>query len=165
VIKKLIKFISIVKMSKLLEFFLGSLLISVFTIAFTFFSALHYVLRVVGITDCAWQGSAVAWVDSNGDGLLNHGEPPLPNVEIHIEDVKNRLADEGSLSWPAVTNKDGDVRLNVSIPSCSDTVFEVYVKIPQGYRMTTTPRVEVHSDFWASLGAENIYYFGFVSER
>jgi hypothetical protein len=149
-------------MSKLLEFFLGSILITVFTIAFLFFSAVHYILKVGGIADCVWQASAKAWIDWNGDGRLDLGEPPLSNVEIHVNDVKNQLI---NVSWPAITNKDGHVQLNGSIPRCAETVFEVYVDIPEGYRLTTRPRIEINPDIWESLNRERVYYFGFVSDR
>src|SRR5688572_19917717 len=97
-------------MSKLLEFFLGSILITILSVALIFFSMLHYIVRVGGIIDCAWHGSAKTWLDSNGDGLLNHGEQPLSEVEIHIDDIQNKLVDIG---WPAITDKNGDARLNV----------------------------------------------------
>jgi len=150
--------------SKLLEFFLGSILITVLTIALMVFAVLHYILQVGGIADCTWHSSARTWIDSNGDGLVNQGEPPLSDVEIHI-DVENQLADQGGVGWSAITDKNGDVQLNVSIPGCSDTLFEVYADIPEGYRVTTRPRIEINGDFWESLRAESIYYFGFTSER
>ncbi|HEX9331999.1 MAG TPA: hypothetical protein VF896_08940 [Anaerolineales bacterium] len=149
-------------MSKVLEFFLGSILITTLTIAFLFFSALHYILEISGITDCVWHSSARTWIDSNGDGLVNNGEPPLSNVEIHINDVKNQLVNVG---WHATTNMYGDAQLNVLIPNCSDTVFEVYADTPEGYRMTTRPRIEVNRDFWGSLGTESIYSFGFIPKK
>lgn len=149
-------------MSKLIEFFFGSILITIATVALIFFSMLHYILRVGGVADCAWHSSARAWIDSNGDGLVNHGESPLSGVEIHIDDVENQLIDVG---WPAITDKYGDVNLNVSIPSCSNSVFEIYADIPEGFRFTTRPRIEVNRDFWGSFGAENIYYFGFISDK
>ncbi len=149
-------------MSKVLEFFLGSILITTLTIAFLFFSALHYILEISGITDCVWHSSARTWIDSNGDGLVNNGEPPLSNVEIHINDVKNQLVNVG---WHATTNMYGDAQLNVLIPNCSDTVVEVYADTPEGYRMTTRPRIEVNRDFWGSLGTESIYSFGFIPKK
>jgi hypothetical protein len=149
-------------MSRLLEFLLGSFLISVFTVAFMFFSTLHYILRVGGITDCAWQGSARAWIDSNGDGQVGPGEPPLSDVKIHVDDVQNQLVDAG---LPAVTGKDGQVQLNARVPGCADTLFAIYVNIPDGYRITTSPRIEVRPDIWESLGTERVYYFGFAVER
>jgi hypothetical protein len=149
-------------MSKLLEFFLGSIVITIFTVALMFFSALHFILRAGGIADCAWQSSARAWIDSNGDGLVNNDELPLGNVEIHIDNVQNQLVDIG---WPAITNKRGEVQLNASMPGCLDTVFEVYAKPPQGYRITTRPRIEVNQDFWGSLGTESVYYFGFIPDQ
>jgi hypothetical protein len=49
-------------MSKLLEFFLGSLLMAILAIALIVFSALHYLLRLGSTVDmgCAWQSSAKA---------------------------------------------------------------------------------------------------------
>ena len=149
-------------MSKLIEFFFGSILITISSVALIFFSMLHYILRVGGVADCAWHSSAKAWIDSNGDGLINHGESPLRGVEIHIDDVQNQLVHVG---WPAITDKYGEVYLNVSIPGCSNSVFEIYADIPAGFRVTTSPRIEVNRDFWGSLGAENIYYFGFISKK
>ncbi|HJR79628.1 MAG TPA: hypothetical protein VJ821_06120 [Anaerolineales bacterium] len=148
-------------MSKLLEFFVGSLLITILSMALLVFSMLHYVVKVGGIIDCAWHGSAKTWFDSNGDGLVNNGEQPVSEIEIHIDDVQNQLVDVG---WPAVTDKNGDARLNVLMLGCSESLLEVYVNIPEGYRITTRPRVEVNRDLWGNLLTENVYYFGFISE-
>ena len=149
-------------MSKLIEFFFGAILVTVASVALLFFSMLHYILRDGGVADCAWHGSVKTWIDSNRDGLVNHDESLLGNVVIHIDDVKNRLVDVG---WPATTDQYGETQLNVSIPSCSNSAFEIYADIPEGFRMTTRPRIEVDRDFWGSLGTENIYYFGFTSDK
>ena len=149
-------------MSKLIEFFLGSILITILSIALMVFSALHYMLKGSSIVDCVWHGSARTWIDMNGDGLVNKGEPPLADVEIHIDDLQNRLVDVG---WPAITDQHGDVELNVPMPKCSDTVFEIYAQVPEGYRNTTIPRIEVNWNLWGSLIPQNVYYFGFVVEK
>jgi hypothetical protein len=149
-------------MSKLIEFFLGSILITVSSVALIFFSTLHYILRVGAVADCAWHGSAKAWIDSDQDGLVNNDELPLGNVTIHIDDIQNQLVD---VAWPVITDKNGAAQLNVSTPGCSNRVFEIYVDIPEGFRVTTSPRIEVAGDVWGSSGAENIYYFGFISDR
>jgi hypothetical protein len=149
-------------MSKLIEFLLGSILIAISTVALIFFSVLHYILRSGGVADCVWHSSAKAWIDSNRDGFLNHGESPLRNVAIHVDDVGNNLIDIG---WPAITDQLGQVQLNVSIPDCSNSVFEIYVDLPEGFHVTTQPRIEVNRDFWGNLGSENIYYFGFISDK
>lgn len=149
-------------MSKLIEFFLGSILITVSSVALIFFSALHYILRVGAVADCAWHSSAKAWIDSNRDGLVNNDELPLGNVAIHIDDVQNQLVD---VAWPAITDKNGDAQLNVSIPGCSKSIFEIYADSPQGFRVTTRPQIEIDRDFWGNLGTENIYYFGFISDK
>ena len=150
-------------MSKIIEFLLGSILITIFTIALMIFSALHYVFKAGGIIDCEWHGSARTWIDLNDDGSVNDGEPPLGNVEIHIDDVKNQRENIG---WPAITNTDGDVQLNVSMSGCPDVDLEMFVaNTPKGYRLTTEPRIEVDRGLWESLDANRIYYFGFIPEK
>ena len=149
-------------MSKLIEVLFGSILITISTIALIFFSTLHYLLGAGGVSGCAWQISSRAWIDSNQDGLVNNGESPLSDVAIHIDDVQNKLVDIG---WPAITDRYGDVQLQVSIQDCSNSVFEIYADLPVGFRPTTRPRIEVYRDFWAGLGAEPIYYFGFISDK
>ncbi len=149
-------------MSKWIEFFFGSILITVSSVALIFFSVLHYILRVGTVSDCAWHGFAKAWIDSNRDGLVNNDESPLAHVAIHVDDVENDLID---VSWPAITDRYGEVRLNVSIPSCSKSIFEIYADIPEGFRVTTRPRIEVARDFWGNLDTETIYYFGFISDK
>jgi hypothetical protein len=115
--------------------------------------------------DCAWHGSARAWIDLDGNGLANLGEPPLGDVKIHVNDVDDQPGSVSGAGWMALTDKDGDVQFNIPVPGCADTTFEIYVDAPQGYRLTTRPRMEVYSDIWESLGPERVYYFGFVFDR
>lgn len=149
-------------MSRLLEFILGSILITVFTVAFMFFSAVHYILRTGDAADCIWYASARTWIDANADGLVNPGESPLSDVKIHVDDIQNQLA---AVSWPAITDREGDVQLHVSIPGCVDTVFEIYVDIPEGYRITTRPRLSIQPDIWEGKDRGRVYYFGFAPDR
>jgi hypothetical protein len=114
------------------------------------------------VADCPWHGSAKTWIDLNQDGIVNNDESPLGNVSIHIDDIQNQLLDVG---WPAITDKYGDAQLNASIPGCSNSVFEIYADPPEGFRLTTRPHIEVDRDFWGRLGTENIYYFGFISDK
>ena len=149
-------------MSRLLGFLLGSLLITVFTVAAMFFFALHYILRGGGVSDCTWQASARTWLDSNGDGQADPGELPLGDVEIHVDDIENQLVD---VNWPAVTDTGGNVQLIASIPGCDETVFEIRVDIPKGYRITTSPRIEINPNILENLRTERVYYFGFKHDR
>jgi hypothetical protein len=149
-------------MSRLLEFFLGSILITVFTVAAMFFFALQHLLRIGGFGDCVWQASARTWIDADGDGQLSPGEGPLSDVRVHVDDIENQLAD---VSWPGTTGKEGKVQLLVPIPGCEETLFEIYVDIPEGYGMTTRSRIEVHPGLRGSLRAERVYYFGFEALR
>jgi hypothetical protein len=122
---------------------------------------LHYIVKVGGIVECAWHGTAKAWIDSNQDGFLNGVERPLSEVEIRIDDIRNQLVDVG---WPAITDQNGEARLNVLMLGCSQALYEVYVNVPEGYRVTTQLRVQAKQDLWGILFAENVYYFGFASE-
>lgn len=149
-------------MSRLLEFFLGSILITVSTVAFLFFSAVHSILKGGDVARCAWYGSAEAWIDSNADGQINSDEPPLSDVPVYVEDLQNQFID---ISWPAITDQDGDVQLSLSLPGCSDTAFEIYVEVPEGYRATTRPRIEVNLNIKERLNTQRVYYFGFTPER
>ena len=149
-------------MSRVLEFLLGSILITVSTVALLFFSAVHYILKTGNVGDCAWYGSARAWIDSNADGRIDPHEPPLSDVKIHVDDVQNQFLD---ISWPATTDQDGDVQLNVSMPGCSGSAFEIFVDIPEGYRATTKPRIEIERDPWENPGRARVYYFGFAPEH
>ena len=148
-------------MSRLLEFILGSILISVFTVAFLFFSAVHHLLRGVNFTDCTWQGYARAWIDSNADGQMDPGEPPLSDVRVHVDHIQDQRTEP---NWTAITGRDGEVQFSLSIPGCSNTFIEVYVDIPEGYRVTTRRRLEVNPDIWKNLSTKPVYYFGFRSE-
>ena len=148
-------------MSRLLEFVLGSILITIFTVAFLFFSALQYIFKVDSIADCTWQGSARAWIDSNGDGRFSENEPPLGGVELYVERDQFQLID---LRLPVITDHNGDVQLNVSLPGCSQALFEIYVNVPQGYRITTRPRIEVSPEAEANPRVEPVYYFGFMPD-
>ena len=149
-------------MSRLLEFFLGSILITIFTVAFLFFSALQYIFKVDSIADCTWRGSARAWIDSNGDGRVSANEPPLGGVEMYVEQTQFQLID---LRLPVITDRNGDVMFDVSLPGCSRATFEIYVNTPQGYRSTTRPRIEVNPDAEANLSTDPVYYFGFMPDR
>ena len=53
-----------------------------------------------------------AWVDLNGDGLHNEGEPPVPEIALMMEDGTRILADrQGRFSIPEVTPGDHVLRL------------------------------------------------------
>ncbi|HET6596293.1 MAG TPA: carboxypeptidase-like regulatory domain-containing protein [Anaerolineales bacterium] len=132
---------------------------TVFTVAFLFFSAVHYILKGGDIAHCAWYGSARAWIDSNADGRINSDESPLSDVQVYVEDLQNHFID---ISWPAITDQDGDVQLSISLPGCSKTAFEIYAEVPEGYRATTKPRIAVDLNLEEGLNIEHVYYFGFV---
>lgn len=149
-------------MSKLLEFFLGSILIAAFTVALIFFSVLQYILKMGSTLDCTWQGSVITWIDSNRDRQMDRGELPLAGVQIHVDDIGNQRV---NAAWPVIADKDGKARFNVLLPECLNTTFEIYADVPEGYRLTTRSPIHINPDVWESLTAERVYYFGFMPDR
>src|SRR5437762_1661632 len=86
--------------------------------AFTFF-----LLRYQNISrDCIWRHSAVAFVDTNGNGVRDPAEPPLKDVYFRIDDTYNHFTDVGS----AHSNVRGEADLSVWLPGCPTAEFEVH---------------------------------------
>lgn len=94
--------------------------------------------------------------------MVNRDELPLADVHIHVDDIRNQLVD---VAWPVIADQDGEAQFNVPIPECLHTTFEIYVDVPEGYHLTTSPRIEVYPDAWESLTAKRVYYFGFVPDK
>ena len=44
-------------------------------------------------------------------------------------------------------------------------VDEELTDIPEGYRVTTRPRLSIQPDIWQSAGSGRVYYFGFAPDR
>lgn len=104
-----------------------------------------------GSADCIWTGNAVAWIDENRNGIKDAGEIPLPNVQFLVDDMHNEYTNVAS---EVVTDKDGKAILFVWLPGCPRVKMEVYPIVPQGYELTTSPRLKNTKD--------KLYEFGFV---
>jgi hypothetical protein len=81
------------------------------------------------------------WIDSNGNGLVDIGEKPLPNVEL-IYPVDSSVSDK-------VTDNSGSAKTADFRAGCVCNCWKgslVIVKTPDGYRETTPTRVELTSD-------------------
>lgn len=115
-----------------------------------------------GVADCVWTGYTIAWIDSNKNGILDQNEEPLQGVSVHVDDIKNKYID---VADTIQTDDDGEAFATVWLPGCPDAEFEIYVDIPQGYKLTTQPRIKVYTDFFGNSDTQTVYYFGFVANQ
>ncbi len=109
-----------------------------------------------GHADCAWDGTAQAFVDTNTNGTMDLGEPPLAGVAFRVDDPYNHVTNATGRS-PIISDGAGRALLSVFLPGCPHAEFEIYVQAPGGYTLiTAAPR---HSSDAAS---GEIFPFGFV---
>lgn len=134
---------------------------TIFVLLVVFCVILGIVVMTSRSVDCIWYGTAKAWIDANENGFMDDTEIPLAGISVFVDDTQNGYFDVAS---PIQTDVNGNANLDVWLPGCPDVSFEVYTDVPDGYRRTTQPRLEVSKNFWGSLDTETIYYFGFVSE-
>jgi hypothetical protein len=102
---------------------------------------------VVIMADCFWSARAFAWVDTDGDGAQDEGEPPLEGVEIQF-----------SLNFfpGSATGPDGIASVSGMHPGecLPDLGNEVIATPPEGYAATTPARLPLTED-------QVLYSFGF----
>src|SRR5438552_8371047 len=87
--------------------------------------------------DCGWSAQVSAWLDSNGNGMREADEPPIPNVNFYFN---NANTSNQYQRGPFVTNSKGETQLNEFMPGCPGRAFEIYPAMPAGYRLTTAPK-------------------------
>lgn len=103
--------------------------------------------------DCAWSGTAHAWLDENGNGSIDRDEPSLSNVPFFVDDTLNDFKKTGL----AISNLQGDAHLHVFLAGCPDAAFEVYPELPAGFKLTTRERIS--ADYKSD---RNSFLFGFT---
>ncbi|HCK67575.1 MAG TPA: hypothetical protein DIW23_13450 [Anaerolineae bacterium] len=144
------------------DFFTMNKTLKKFITLLSIFSFITYLISSCGIADCVWSGYTVAWVDTNRNGVLDSDEKPLQGVSVYVDDVKNKYID---VAYPVETDDDGEAYAHVSLAGCPNVDFEIYVDVPEGYELTTQPRIRVSKDFFGTLDTETVYYFGFVANQ
>ncbi len=99
------------------------------------------------IADCFWSAEAFTWLDTDGSGTYDDGEPPLAGVEVTFG-----LTFYGSTT----TDADGRAHLSGMHPGGCDDPFDnaVIASVPEGYTATTELVV-------AYAEAQDQYAFGF----
>jgi hypothetical protein len=85
------------------------------------------------VSDCAWDGTAVAWRDANSNGIWDKNEMALTNAIFQVDGWDEWWVDN------AYASKDvpGGVGIFVWLAGCPDVAFQVCVEVPENYRPTT----------------------------
>jgi streptogramin lyase len=99
------------------------------------------------VADCFYNVEVFTWVDINADGILQEGEPPLPGVNILIDD-----------KLPRVTNSEGEIQFGSGfVEGCPPTKYKITAEGPVGYRPTTAG-----PQFYRESGGNQSFQFGFT---
>jgi len=101
------------------------------------------------LADCIQSATAVAWLDENGDGIRDEGEPPLPGIEFVLEP---------SVSSRAISDENGVATIFATTPGavCPEN-SRVMVSQFGGYLLNTPAALDY-------VDADTEYLFGFRSE-
>lgn len=89
--------------------------------------------------DCAWSGTARAWLDENANGSRDPDEQPAAGIQFWVDDVRNGLVRMSG----AVSDAAGEAKIRVWMPGCPRVALEIYPQVPSQYRVTTPARVPV----------------------
>jgi hypothetical protein len=98
------------------------------------------------VVDCYWDAKVFTWVDVNADGIFQEGEPPLPGVNILIDDQRSH-----------VTNSVGEIQFGGGFYGCPQTSYKITTEEPAGYQLTTAG-----TQFVRASGGDQSFQFGFT---
>jgi hypothetical protein len=84
--------------------------------------------------DCEWDGTAVAWLDANNNGIWDANEVPLIGVKFSVDGWSVWWIDNAFISKDIPT---GGVGLAVWLAGCPDVSFKVCAEVPENYQPTT----------------------------
>jgi hypothetical protein len=91
--------------------------------------------------DSFWKIDASAWLDSDGNGQQDAGEPPLAGVQFNLNNDSNGESDEaGQYAFHPITGCN-------SLPT-----FTVAATPLDGYALTTPGEVQLHGNGKATFG-------------
>ncbi|MEZ4644909.1 MAG: hypothetical protein R3E31_19625 [Chloroflexota bacterium] len=101
------------------------------------------------MADCFQTVTARAWLDVNGDGVQDEGEPPLPGIEFVLEPTvySRTTSDENGMAHIFATTPGGQCAESLSIA----------VSRHEGYLLTTPDHV-------TNIDLDQVYAFGFQAE-
>ncbi|MBN2006200.1 MAG: hypothetical protein JXA21_22785 [Anaerolineae bacterium] len=115
-------------------------LCALFLVAILAIGGIRYYNTHKVLHDCMMTTTAAAWVDMNANSVWDDGEAPLKGVAFHVDDVRNGYEDVGN---PSVSGWSGTGAIEVWLPGCPKTRFELYATPPVGYRLTTEARLRM----------------------
>jgi hypothetical protein len=116
----------------------------------------------LGIADCGWDDTALAWIDENQNGVWDNNEKPLAGVKFVADDIQHDF-DAGH---EAISDANGKAWVAVFPVACNgfDEIEIVLSAIPPDSYEPTTPR-EISIPQEAAQNAENDnFLFGFISK-
>jgi hypothetical protein len=117
----------------------------------------------LGITDCGWDDTAIAWIDENENGVWENNERPLPGVQFIADDIQH----DYDTSNEAISGANGEAWVSVFPVDCDG--FE-FVKIviqavpPEGYQSTTPDQILVAEAAIQNAENDNLL-FGFIRKE
>jgi hypothetical protein len=116
----------------------------------------------LGIADCGWDGTALAWIDENRDGAWDGNEKPLSGVEFIVDDIRH----DYDSSHEAISDANGKVSVAVFPVACNGfNEIEIVISAipPENYELTTSSQITVPQE--AVQNSENDQFlFGFIEK-
>lgn len=116
----------------------------------------------LGIADCGWDDTALAWIDENQNGVWDDGEKPLAEVQFIADDIRH----DYDTSNEAISDLNGEAWVSVFPVDCTGfNEIDIIIKAipPAGYLSTTPNEISIPQD--AAQNAQNDnFFFGFIHE-
>ena len=145
-----------------LKTFVIRILLFTFLMGFIYIYAENEDAVKTSFASCGWKFSVKTWVDENNNQIWDENEKPLSNVQVFVDSVQSlndstyRIDNVGN---EAITDQCGFVEFS-SFASCgSGEIHELYVKVPPGYKLTTSDKIRVKTHI-----PDDVFLFGFVEE-
>ena len=116
----------------------------------------------LGVADCGWDDTALAWIDDNKNGIWDSYEKPLAGVHFIGDDIQH----EYDTSSESISDNKGRARVYIFPVDCHGfDKIEIIIKAtpPDGYRSTTPSEIPVPKNAVKNAQNDN-FLFGFIQE-
>lgn len=113
-----------------------------------------------GVVDCAWDDTALAWIDENQNGVWEDNEKPLAGVKFLADDIQH----EYDTSDESISDATGKAKVYIFPVYCEgfDDIKVVISAIPpEGYKPTTPIKISVPIEAKINYINDN-FFFGFI---
>ena len=98
-----------------------------------------------GFVECSFESWATSWLDSNGNGRWDEGEPPLGGIQVAITGP----------AFPTrtrITDSTGKLEFSLFAAGCNRPRFAFVAMVPDGFALTTARRRVAVSGETVSFG-------------